>query len=283
MRASQRVAGVNQVSSVDESDRLRYAFNASEAREVCRSLGLTIASKAQVESALTQGFQTCRFGWIDEHFAVIPRVMPSPSCGQNKTGLVGWRASVRTPFDVFCFNESDAGTQLKDTTSDSPLTGTGDQEHSRSPSQQDTTLTSDPRPSSPRPHPSPSPSSLSSIISVSRPRSPLTLLRQTQSRVEAEPRPALFFSSTQGSSQVTTKTLLIGITGALLLVITAVLGLAKNRSYFQNWDVRQQEDLIDTEENAFVMHIEEPFKDGQVAEDTLEEGTDESDSLNTSL
>ncbi|KAG7274433.1 hypothetical protein CRUP_033589 [Coryphaenoides rupestris] len=60
----------------------------SEAREVCHSLGLTIASKAQVQSAITQGYQTCRFGWIDEHFAVIPRVTAEVSCGQGKTGLV---------------------------------------------------------------------------------------------------------------------------------------------------------------------------------------------------
>jgi len=65
-----RVAGVNQVSSVDGSHRLQYAFNASEAREVCHSLGLTIASKAQVQSALTQGYQTCRWGYIP-HFSFL--------------------------------------------------------------------------------------------------------------------------------------------------------------------------------------------------------------------
>ena len=57
---SHRIAGVNQVSSVDVSDRLHYGFNASEARVVCQSLGLTIASKAQVQIALAQGFETCR-------------------------------------------------------------------------------------------------------------------------------------------------------------------------------------------------------------------------------
>lgn len=51
-------------------------------------------------------FVLLRFGWIDEHFAVIPRSNAVPYCGQNQTGLVTWRASVTRKFDVFCFNES---------------------------------------------------------------------------------------------------------------------------------------------------------------------------------
>ena len=47
-----------------------------------------------------------RFGWIDEHLAVVPRAAPSPSCGQGRTGLVEWRTSVKKHFDVFCFNQS---------------------------------------------------------------------------------------------------------------------------------------------------------------------------------
>ncbi|KAK0140227.1 Lymphatic vessel endothelial hyaluronic acid receptor 1 [Merluccius polli] len=236
IKASHRVAGVNQVSSVDDSHQLQYAFNASEAREVCGSLGLTIASKAQVQSALTQGFQTCRFGWIDEHFAIIPRVTPSPSCGRDKTGLVEWRTSVRKQFDVFCFNESHVGTQLKDMTSDSPLTANDYQEHSRSPSQQDTTLTSDPLPST-RPH---RPSS-SSWLS-------LALLHLPESRVEAQPQPALLLNSTPGIFKEPTKMLLIGITCTLLLAITAFLGYAQlNQSCFRNWDMRPQEEWTETE------------------------------------
>lgn len=47
-----------------------------------------------------------RYGWIDEHFAVIPRRKALSICGQNQTGLVAWRAPVTQKFDVFCFNES---------------------------------------------------------------------------------------------------------------------------------------------------------------------------------
>ena len=51
-------------------------------------------------------FASFRYGWIDEHFAVVPRVHALANCGKNRTGLVKWRASVTHKFDVFCFNES---------------------------------------------------------------------------------------------------------------------------------------------------------------------------------
>lgn len=51
-------------------------------------------------------FVLFRYGWIDEHLAVIPRRKALSNCGQNQAGLVTWRASVTKKFDVFCFNES---------------------------------------------------------------------------------------------------------------------------------------------------------------------------------
>lgn len=54
----------------------------------------------------TDAFVLFRFGWVDEHFAVIPRNTALSTCGQNRTGLVTWRAAVTQKFDVFCFNES---------------------------------------------------------------------------------------------------------------------------------------------------------------------------------
>uniref|UniRef100_A0A3P9M472 Link domain-containing protein n=1 Tax=Oryzias latipes TaxID=8090 RepID=A0A3P9M472_ORYLA len=115
--ANHSIAGVIQVTYINEQSQLQYAFNASQARSFCWFLGLNIATKSQVEQALSQGFETCRFGWIDEHFAVIPRIHALTNCGQNLTGLVVWRASVTRMFDVFCFNESDAREQLQDAAS----------------------------------------------------------------------------------------------------------------------------------------------------------------------
>uniref|UniRef100_A0A3B5LS00 Link domain-containing protein n=1 Tax=Xiphophorus couchianus TaxID=32473 RepID=A0A3B5LS00_9TELE len=147
--ANQSIAGVIQVSYQNNRNQLQYAFNASDARKICQSLGLSIASKAQVKEALSRGLETCRFGWTDEQIAVIPRIHGLANCGQNQTGLLVWRASVTTRFDVFCFNESgmtcfqafpnlmrypscsstDALIQLKDTVTDNPLS---DSEHANS-------------------------------------------------------------------------------------------------------------------------------------------------------
>uniref|UniRef100_A0A3B3VVZ5 Link domain-containing protein n=1 Tax=Poecilia latipinna TaxID=48699 RepID=A0A3B3VVZ5_9TELE len=136
-------AGVTQVSYQNNQNQLQYAFNASEARKICQSLGLSIASKAQVKEALSRGLETCRYGWTDEQIAVIPRIHALANCGQNKTGLVLWRAPVTNRFDVFCFNESvfpnlircpscsstDAIIQLKDTVTNNPLSSS---EHANS-------------------------------------------------------------------------------------------------------------------------------------------------------
>nr|XP_057945049.1 lymphatic vessel endothelial hyaluronic acid receptor 1a isoform X2 [Doryrhamphus excisus] len=100
------IAGVFQVSYLNELNQPEYAFNTTDARDLCLSLGVNIATKDQVMAALNRGLETCRFGWIDEHFVVIPRVKALSNCGQNQTGLVKWRAAVTRKFDVFCFNES---------------------------------------------------------------------------------------------------------------------------------------------------------------------------------
>lgn len=57
---NQTIAGVFLVSYLSDLSLPQYAFNASEARWLCLSLGVTIASKAQVQEALTRGFEICR-------------------------------------------------------------------------------------------------------------------------------------------------------------------------------------------------------------------------------
>uniref|UniRef100_A0A8C2DWW0 Lymphatic vessel endothelial hyaluronic receptor 1a n=1 Tax=Cyprinus carpio TaxID=7962 RepID=A0A8C2DWW0_CYPCA len=79
----------------------QYALNASAARDLCEHLGLTIASKAQVAEAQKHSLETCRFGWIDEQIAVIPRVQAKSNCGSGKTGVVVWHANPSTKFEVF--------------------------------------------------------------------------------------------------------------------------------------------------------------------------------------
>ncbi|TRY95815.1 hypothetical protein DNTS_021267 [Danionella cerebrum] len=95
----QAISGVFEVSLGN-----KYALNASAARDVCQKLGLTIANKAQITVAQKSGLETCRFGWIDEQVAVVPRVHVKSNCGNGSTGVVVWRANPSAQFEVFCFN-----------------------------------------------------------------------------------------------------------------------------------------------------------------------------------
>ncbi|XP_035508459.1 lymphatic vessel endothelial hyaluronic acid receptor 1a [Morone saxatilis] len=229
---NQSIAGVFQVSYLNDLNQPEYTFNASEARRLCLSLSVNIASKAQVQEALTRGFETCRFGWIDEHFAVIPRRKALSNCGQNKIGLVTWRASVTQKFDVFCFNESDAATQLKDTTTDSPL-------HSRNYSGQ-------------------SQSHSNAANSTQGMHSSTTLLPSSSSTPETidnEVEPAPFVSSAQGSAGATA--ILITSICAVLLITVIILAYIKLRRRFLSSDTKQQQENIQIEEWTCVKNIEE--------------------------
>lgn len=54
------IAGVFQVTYINDLNQPKYGFNASEARKLCLTLGVNIASKAQVQKALRRGLETCR-------------------------------------------------------------------------------------------------------------------------------------------------------------------------------------------------------------------------------
>ncbi|XP_028257275.1 lymphatic vessel endothelial hyaluronic acid receptor 1a isoform X2 [Parambassis ranga] len=226
--ANQSFAGVLQVSYINDLNQPQYAFNASEARRLCLSLRLDIASKAQVKKALTRGLETCRFGWIDEHFAVIPRIHALANCGQNQTGLVPWRASVTQKFDVFCFNESDAAAQLKDATTDSPLS-----------TRHYSGLTSSKATSS-------TPSAKSTSSSSSMPSS-----SSSPESIDNEVEPAHFVGSAQGPARG--KVVLIICTCALLVAGVFLL------AYFKlcHSEVKQQQEYIQTEEWTCVVNIKE--------------------------
>ncbi|XP_039994329.1 lymphatic vessel endothelial hyaluronic acid receptor 1a [Xiphias gladius] len=225
---NQSIAGVFQVSFLNHLNQPRYAFNASEARRICLSLGVNIASKAQVQEALSRGLETCRFGWIDEHFAVIPRIKGLSNCGKSQTGLVTWRASVTQKFDVFCFNESDAAAQLKDTTTDSSLS-------SRDHSTQTTHSTS-------------SSSLLPSSSSAAK-------------TIDTEAEPAHYIGSAQGSAGG--KAILITSTCTLLLTAIIIFVYLKlRRSCSQSSDMKQQQEYVEKEDWSCMKNIKET-KDAQ--------------------
>ncbi|XP_031702639.1 lymphatic vessel endothelial hyaluronic acid receptor 1a isoform X1 [Anarrhichthys ocellatus] len=232
--ANLSIAGVFQVSNLDDLNQPQYTFNASEARRLCSYLGVTIASKAQVQEALTRGLETCRFGWIDEHFAVIPRIKALSNCGQNQSGLVTWRASVTQKFDVFCFNESDAATQLKDATTDNPLNRRDYSRQTQFPSKTA----------------SPTRTTHSTSSSSSTPKT-----------IDSEAQPARFVGSAQSSAGV--KAILITSTCALLLTAIIILAYITMRSRALSSDIKQQQEYIQTEEWTSVKDIKETNKAAQ--------------------
>ncbi|XP_013982184.1 lymphatic vessel endothelial hyaluronic acid receptor 1 [Salmo salar] len=234
-----QIAGVFLVSYTNDLNQLTYAFNASEAREVCWSLGATMASNSHVEEAQRMGLETCRFGWIDEHFAVIPRIEASKTCGKNQTGVIKWRASVTKLFDVFCFNASVI--QLEDTTADTALTTPKQQEGA---------------------HPSPSGAASSPSNSLSP--AIIHLVPSTQSaRPTSHSHSSLLSLSSFSDSpeelevelpQSMSSAILITSTIVLLLIAMAILLYFRTNNGLKTilpcWDGEQQKEYIETEDCA---------------------------------
>ncbi|CAJ1049659.1 lymphatic vessel endothelial hyaluronic acid receptor 1a [Xyrichtys novacula] len=234
--ANQSIAGVFQVTYYNHKNHAEYAYNASDARQLCLSLGVNIASKTDVQTALSRGLETCRYGWIDEHFAVIPRSKALAICGKNQTGLVAWRASVTKKFDVFCFNETDAAIQLKDITTPSP------QSTSKTVSSTNT------------------PQSTSSVFPSLTPE---TLGNEVE--------PVRYVGKKQSSSGG--KAILITTTCALLLL--AVILFAYFTSNHADIKQKQQEEYIETEEWTCVKVVQEPQAASE-EEESIEESDDSS-------
>ncbi|XP_062054097.1 lymphatic vessel endothelial hyaluronic acid receptor 1 [Lepus europaeus] len=97
-----RIVGVTLVNK-----KVDRQLNFTEAKEACRLLGLTLASKDQVEAAWKFGFETCSYAWVEEGFSVIPRILPNPKCGKNGLGVLIWRAPLSRTFGAYCYNSSD--------------------------------------------------------------------------------------------------------------------------------------------------------------------------------
>ncbi|XP_064169020.1 lymphatic vessel endothelial hyaluronic receptor 1b isoform X1 [Anguilla rostrata] len=177
-----------------------YAFNASQAREVCLMLNAIIASRAQVEEAHRNGLETCRFGWVDEQIAVIPRITPSKLCGQNQVGVIVWRSVPTRSFDAFCFNSSDIKTEVPVSTTKIPTTAKPTSSASSSPTPAPTYPPSSPLPQTTQSAPSsPLPQTTQSAPSSPLPQTtqsaPSSSLPQTTQSALSSP-PTLTFSST---------------------------------------------------------------------------------------
>lgn len=82
-------------------------LNLTEAKEACRLLGLTLASKDQIDVAMKYGFETCSYGWVDDVVLVIPRINVNPKCGKSRTGVVTWNNAPSKKSSAYCYNSSD--------------------------------------------------------------------------------------------------------------------------------------------------------------------------------
>nr|XP_005989768.2 PREDICTED: lymphatic vessel endothelial hyaluronic acid receptor 1 [Latimeria chalumnae] len=97
-----RIAGVSLVSSGKN-----YNLSYLAASSACQAMGISLATKRQIEIAHSFGLETCRYGWVSEATAVIARITPNEKCGRNQTGVITWRVDTQKPFDALCFNASD--------------------------------------------------------------------------------------------------------------------------------------------------------------------------------
>ncbi|XP_051987205.1 lymphatic vessel endothelial hyaluronic acid receptor 1a [Xyrauchen texanus] len=220
----QAISGVFEATLGNE-----YALNASAARDICEHLGVTIANKAQVVEAQKHGLETCRFGWIDEQIAVIPRVQVKQSCGNGAVGVIVWRADLSKKFEVFCFNETDFEAQNFEATH-SPVSPT---------SQAGVHLRKTPF-SKPSSQSSPRQSFPSSV--------PPELSRSPSLNQMDEERIHLPMSGTPASIGAVPVALLITVTFAVLLAVFLALYYFKmNRPRLTLYDAEQQKEYIETE------------------------------------
>ncbi|XP_067850355.1 lymphatic vessel endothelial hyaluronic acid receptor 1-like [Heptranchias perlo] len=84
-----------------------YLLTLTQARSACNLFGTVLASKAQVIHAQKDGFETCRYGWVDDGFLVVPRIVSKEKCGKNRTGVMTWKVGTGNQSDGYCFRLTD--------------------------------------------------------------------------------------------------------------------------------------------------------------------------------
>ncbi|XP_067413652.1 CD44 antigen isoform X2 [Emydura macquarii macquarii] len=96
-----RYAGVFHV----EKNR-RYSLTRSEAIELCRALNSTLPTMEQMKTAHSLGFETCRYGYIEDKI-VVPRINPYHLCAANSTGIYTLISNITERYDTYCYNASE--------------------------------------------------------------------------------------------------------------------------------------------------------------------------------
>uniref|UniRef100_P15379-5 Isoform 6 of CD44 antigen n=1 Tax=Mus musculus TaxID=10090 RepID=P15379-5 len=83
----------------------RYSISRTEAADLCQAFNSTLPTMDQMKLALSKGFETCRYGFIEGN-VVIPRIHPNAICAANHTGVYILVTSNTSHYDTYCFNAS---------------------------------------------------------------------------------------------------------------------------------------------------------------------------------
>ncbi|XP_057637258.1 CD44 antigen isoform X3 [Chionomys nivalis] len=82
----------------------RYSISRTEAEDLCQAFNSTLPTMDQMQKALDLGFETCRYGFIQDN-VVIPRITPNAICAANNTGVYVLQSNT-SHYDTYCFNAS---------------------------------------------------------------------------------------------------------------------------------------------------------------------------------
>ncbi|XP_050003075.1 CD44 antigen isoform X4 [Alexandromys fortis] len=82
----------------------RYSISRTEAEDLCQAFNSTLPTMEQMLKALDVGFETCRYGFIQDN-VVIPRITPNAICAANNTGVYILQSNT-SQYDTYCFNAS---------------------------------------------------------------------------------------------------------------------------------------------------------------------------------
>uniref|UniRef100_A0A8C4YAB7 CD44 antigen n=1 Tax=Gopherus evgoodei TaxID=1825980 RepID=A0A8C4YAB7_9SAUR len=84
----------------------RYSLTRDEAVELCKALNSTLPTMDQLKKAHNLGFETCRYGYIEDKI-VIPRIKPYFLCAANNTGIYILTSNITDRYDTYCYNASE--------------------------------------------------------------------------------------------------------------------------------------------------------------------------------
>ncbi|XP_042315580.1 CD44 antigen [Sceloporus undulatus] len=84
----------------------RYSLTREDAIALCKALNSTIPTWEQMKNAFSLGFETCRYGYIEDK-VVVPRHTPYHLCAANNTGIYVLSSNMSDRYDTYCFNSSE--------------------------------------------------------------------------------------------------------------------------------------------------------------------------------